>query len=98
MSIISLQVKEKCHPSNLVLNFRNLVDHSLFAMSQWLSLNQLCRKNRQVQERVNEHFNRINFPYKIRSTFAEWIEAKEWSVVVRKKVVCEKKSYLFSVT
>jgi len=35
-----------------------------------------------MQERINELFRRIQFPYRFRSQFAEWIEAQNWCVFI----------------
>jgi hypothetical protein len=47
-------------------------------MAQWKRLTTLCKENGHIQERVNELYRRINFPYKFRSQFAEWIESQDW--------------------
>jgi len=58
--------------------------HSVEAMSQWLGLTSLCQKSLQMQERIQELYRRIRFPYRFRSQFAEWIEAQHWYVSVLK--------------
>jgi hypothetical protein len=48
-------------------------------MAQWRKLNSICQQNRSFHERVTELYSRVLFPYKIRSSFADWIEAQDWS-------------------
>ena len=45
-------------------------------MSQWQALTALCQNSLQMQERINELYRRIQFPYRFRSQFAEWIKPK----------------------
>jgi len=47
-------------------------------MAQWQALTKLCQHDSRVQERVIELYRRINFPYKLRSRFATWIEQQDW--------------------
>jgi len=49
-------------------------------MSQWQTLTELCHKSLPMQQRINELYRRIHFPYRFRSQFAEWIEAQNWYV------------------
>lgn len=54
--------------------------HHVCTMSMWLQLQYLCKKNKALHEKINDLYRRSSFPYKIRSTFAEWIEAQNWQV------------------
>jgi len=56
-------------------------------MSQWQALTALCQNSLQMQERINELYRRIQFPYRFRSQFAEWIEAQNWYVSIKFIVV-----------
>jgi len=47
-------------------------------MAQWQMLTKLCHQDSRVQDRVIELYRRINFPYKLRSQFAAWIEQQDW--------------------
>ena len=52
-------------------------------MSQWQTLTALCQSSLQMQDRINELYRRVHFPYRFRSQFAEWIEAQNWCVSVK---------------
>jgi len=51
---------------------------SVVAMAQWQTLTKLCQQDGRMQDRVSELYRRINFPYKLRSYFATWIEEQDW--------------------
>jgi len=51
-------------------------------MAQWQTLTTCCQRDVQLAERLSNLYQRIHFPYRFRSEFAEWIESNNWCVSV----------------
>ncbi|ESO13137.1 hypothetical protein HELRODRAFT_159760 [Helobdella robusta] len=47
-------------------------------MAQWKMLSDICKKDKKKGERLQQLYSTDNFPHKIRSTFAAWIESVDW--------------------